>query len=40
MRPRDKALGIQLVLLVLLTIFALHLLAHATGTYQRLGWLT
>lgn len=29
---------IQLVLLVLLTIFALHLMAHAMGFYQAMGW--
>lgn len=31
---------IQLLLLTLLTVFALHLMAHATGMYAALGWLS
>lgn len=39
MRDRERATAISLVLLVLLAIFAIHLMAHVLGVYARLGWL-
>lgn len=36
----DSGTKIELALLVMLTIFAIHLMAHAMGVYVALGWVS